>query len=330
MNTTSLFPDEYERPAQQVQLANRTWNGQPVVEIAGTLEKLYPRVPFFSRQPFQARETSNQYLDVIVREPEALAEDAMPVATVSKSYRLIQHRDILSAVHRALALEGLSIARVQSQLLLSEYGERMQWSCDLPGFDFDPGDGYPVVLRINCLNSVDTSTVMEIRLTWCRLVCQNGMMYRFRESKLRRRHISSLNPEEIARYLDEELDHLTEEQSLYRKWYKTPVHSPELERWVDGAVAEGWGPHAAARAWSILHSGRDGEVESFTPRQPPHTISLRNTHPVPGASAPVQNLFHASQALSWLAGRRTALQEHLEYIMEIPGLMDALSPGAVK
>ncbi len=322
MNPTSLFQDgEQETPHC---LPHRTWSGQPVVELSGTLEKLYPKIPFFSRQPFQTREAANQYLDAIVREPLVLAEDPMPVATVSKSYRLIQHRDILSALHRALALEGISIARVPSRLLMTEYGERMQWSCDLPGFDFDPGDGHPVLLRINCLNSVDTSTVMEIQLSWNRLICRNGMMYRFRESKLRRRHISSVNPEEIARYLDEELDHLTEEQSLYRKWYRTPVELALAESWADKDVAEAWGPRAAARISSILRTGCDGEVESFNSKQAPHTVTLKNTHRVPGAPAPADNLFHVSQALSWLAGTRSAIQEQIEYLQDIPQLLDAL------
>jgi hypothetical protein len=54
----------------------------------------------------------------------------------------------------------IDISGTASSLLLSEYGERMQWSCPIPGMDFDPGDGHPIVLRINCLNSVDTSTVL--------------------------------------------------------------------------------------------------------------------------------------------------------------------------
>ena len=44
----------------------------------------------------------------------------------------------------------------------TSYGERMQWSCNLPDSDFNPGDNSPIVLRINCLNSVDTSTPFDI------------------------------------------------------------------------------------------------------------------------------------------------------------------------
>jgi hypothetical protein len=42
---------------------------------------------------------------------------------------------------------------------------------------------------------------------------------------------------------------------------------------------------------------------------------------VPGACAPVRNLFHVSQALSWIAGTRNTIQERLEYVKAIPQLM---------
>jgi hypothetical protein len=82
----------------------------------------------------------------------------------------------------------IDISGVESSLLLSEYGERMHWSCAVPNMDFDPGDHYPLVLRINCLNSVDTSTVLEITFSWYRLICSNGMMLE-RVCVFLRRHI---------------------------------------------------------------------------------------------------------------------------------------------
>ena len=59
---------------------------------------------------------------------------------------------------------GLGRNSVTFTMLLSEYGERMHWSCPIPNIEFDPGDGNAIVLRINCLNSVDASTVLEIIL----------------------------------------------------------------------------------------------------------------------------------------------------------------------
>jgi len=82
--------------------------------------------------------------------------------------------------------------------------------------DFDPGDGFPVVLRVNTLNSVDMSTALEIALSWYRLVCSNGMMFGFNESHLRRRHVQSLDPSDIAEHLEIQLKQVPEEKSCIK------------------------------------------------------------------------------------------------------------------
>ena len=108
----------------------------------------------------------------------------------------------------------------------------MHWSCAIPDMDFNPGDGYPLVLRINCLNSVDTSTVLEIAFSWFRLVCSNGMMFGLKDSRLRRRHIQSLDPEDIAAYLKEQLDQIPQEKSMYAIWLQSVVDAQSL---IEGA-----------------------------------------------------------------------------------------------
>jgi hypothetical protein len=246
------------------------------------------------------------------------------VATVSKTYSLVQHRDLLASVFRALKMIDVDISGVESSLLLSEYGERMQWSCPIPNIDFDPGDGYPIVLRINCLNSVDTSTVLEITFSWYRLVCSNGMMFGLKDSRLRRRHIQSLDPEDIAPYLKEQLDQQPEEQKMYARWRETVVETSTLIGWIDEKVAKEWGPHSAARVWSIMNQGIDGEVEQVRDLKP-HELRISSTNAVPGACAPVNNLFHVSQALSWIAGTRQTIPERLEYVKAIPRLTEPLS-----
>jgi hypothetical protein len=213
---------------------------------------------------------------------------------------------------------------MESSLLLSEYGERMQWSCAIPNMEFDPGDGCPLVLRINCLNSVDTTTVLEINFSWYRLVCSNGMMFGLKNSRLRRRHIQSLDPEDIATFLADQLNEVPQERSLYANWHQALVEPLSLVGWIDDKVANEWGPHAAARVWNIITEGFDGEVEK-TPHCRPHELPIKRTNEVPGAFAPVQNLFHVSQALSWVAGTRNTVPERLDYVKAIPGLMEPLT-----
>jgi hypothetical protein len=79
-------------------------------------------------------------------------------------------------------------------------------------------------------------------------------------------------------------------------------------------------PHAAARVWNIVNAGFDGEIEQVRNLKP-HQLPITSQNAVPGACAPVRNLFHVSQALSWIAGTRNTIQERLEYVKAIPQLM---------
>jgi hypothetical protein len=309
--------------AQRGRLTSLTWDGARVMELIGTVEEIFPQVPVFSRRPYRVGEEENRFKDEIRREPLRIREESLPIATVSKTYSLVQHREVLSSIFRALKMIRHDISAEPSSLLLSEYGERMQWSCSIPGMDFDPGDHCPLVLQINCLNSVDTTTVLEISFSWYRLVCGNGLMLSMKESQLRRRHIQSLDPDDIAVHLEDQLKEVPAGRSLFEDWYKRPVEPLSLMEWVDGPVAREWGPHVASRIWNILTQGRDGVVEQVRGMRP-HHLPIISTTTVPGSCAPVNNLFHVSQALTWIAGTRNTIPERLEYLKTIPGLMSAI------
>ena len=279
---SSFYREDEEQLAQRARVENSTWDGSSVVEHKGTTAELYRRIPIFSRHPYRSGGEENRYKDEIRREPLELTDSQIPVTTVSKAYSLVQHRDVIASTFRALQLAKKDISGIEATLLLSEYGERMHWSCQIPGFDFDPGDNNPIVLRIGCLNSVDTTTVLEISLNWYRLICSNGMMFGLASSKLRKRHIRSLEPEDIVGFLQSEFEEAHKEQGVYESWYKQPVELERIERWIDEHVAKGWGPHAACRIWNIIERGVDGEVakdrEVLAPDHPrlkPHELSLR-------------------------------------------------------
>jgi hypothetical protein len=321
--TTSIHIKDENALRQQARLTHWTWDGANVLELTDTVAGLFQRIPVFTRHPLRSGDEENRLKDEIRREPLSITEASLPVATVSKVYSLIQHRDVLSSVTRALKLLDFDVSAVESTVLLSEYGERMQWSCDIPNIDFDPGDQNPIVLRINCLNSVDESTAFEISFSWFRLVCGNGMMFGIRESRLKRRHTQSLDPKVIADYLEDQLGHVDEEASLHQCWYNTAVDRSTLVSWVDEDVANEWGPHAAARVWHIMTRGRDGEVQQAADCEP-HELRLLDSSErvVPGCHAPVTNVFHVSQALSWIAGTRKTVPERLRYVKAIPQLVE--------
>jgi hypothetical protein len=148
-------------------------------------------------------------------------------------------------------------------------------------------------------------------------------MLSIKDSQLRRRHIQSLDPDDIALQLEDQLKELPAEKSLFKTWYKSSVEPLSLMEWVDGPVAAEWGPHVASRIWNILTQGRDGVVEQVRGMRP-HHLPIISTTTVPGSCSPVNNLFHVSQALSWIAGTRNTIPERLEYLKAIPRLMTAI------
>lgn len=324
MSIANLFNFDHDSTLNQERLTDATWEGATVTCLTGKLGDIYQAVPLFSRHPFRSGGEENRYKDEIRREPLKVDEDPIPVATVSKTYSLIQHREVLSSVYRALQLLNLESTDVDSTLLLSEYGERMLWSCQLPNFDFDPGDGHPIVLRMNCLNSVDMSTSLEVTLEWFRLVCSNGLMFGVGDSRMRKRHIRSLDPADVAGYVQDQISQAKSEQSLYQQWFARKVSLEQSSKWVDATVAKEWGPHAAARVWQVISFGEDGEVQQSKEKRPPHLLEVRATTKVPGAPVPADNLFHTSQALSWIAGTRKSVQERIQYVTQIPALMESL------
>jgi hypothetical protein len=328
MSIANLFNFDSDTTLNHQRTADATWEGASVTSMTGKLSDIYQAVPLFSRHPFRSGGEENRYKDEIRREPLRVDEEPIPVATVSKTYSLIQHRDVLSSVYRSLQLLNLKNADVESTLLLSEYGERMLWSCQLPNFDFDPGDGHPIVLRMNCLNSVDMSTSLEVTLEWFRLVCSNGLMFGVGDSRMRKRHICSLDPEDVAEYVREQLKQAKQEQGLYQQWLKQTVTLQQSANWVDTTVAKEWGPHAAARVWQVISFGEDGEVQHSKEKRPPHLLEVKAITRVPGAPVPAENLFHASQALSWIAGTRKSVQERIQYVTQIPALMEPLVESA--
>jgi hypothetical protein len=93
-----------------------------------------------------------------------------------------------------------------------------------------------------------------------------------------------------------------------------------VARWADEKVAKTWGPHATARLCHIARTGWDGRIKNPFEKAQPHALRVVPEHKVPGAFAPVGNVFHVSQALSWLASHRDAIEGQFERISAVEGL----------
>lgn len=249
----------------------------------------------------------------------------IPVGIVSKDYALVPHDVVLDTAIAALNAVKIAPGDVKAELRITEYGERMILSLYLPEkYRFDPGDGHPMALRLECLNSVDGSTRFRALMSWFRLVCSNGLTVGVTRSDVRRRHVGDLRLEDVGLVLKSGLKEAESEQRNFERWRKAEITLNRLASWVDKDLREGLGFKAAARTFHIARFGSDAEVVGQYKRSTPTTILMQATKRVPGASQPCRNLFDLSQILAWLAKERRDVHEQLEWRETIPELMAPL------
>jgi hypothetical protein len=94
--------------------------------------------------------------------------------------------------------------------------------------------------------------------------------------------------------------------------------------WVDEVVAEHWTMEAAARVYHICSTGFDGAVAPAKTGTRPHQHAVSSDKVVPGACAPVRTAYHAAQALSWVASRRSAVEDQISWTHKVHQLIEKL------
>ena len=206
--------------------SKRTWHGRAVKEGGVSINDLWRHLPLFTQSDFYIGEGENKYLDLISRDPlsefslgdEADSKDSMriPVASVSKSYKLVQHRQVLDSVLKALDAADIK-PDPKAEVRLSEYGARMWVSFLLQDYGFNPGDGHPLELKVNCLNSMDSRFPIKVYLTWYRPVSQTAI----KGPEFKKKHSHSFKESQIVKFLTDELNRLSDEKNQYTQWYET-------------------------------------------------------------------------------------------------------------
>lgn len=289
--------------------SSRPWGRRPVRTYTGPLREIRQLLPRFTQCG------SGAFID---------DADHCTVARVSPQYVLVQHEELVDAVHRTLVGDVEGLEDLRTQLVLSERGARMEMSFLIPQAGITPDDGHALFPLVRCLNSVDGSTRLSADLHWHRVICANGM-WAYREYSCSRAHRWS-DP------LGHVLDGLSKELTLARKsrdhlneLLRLRISEGSLRDWVDVFVHRHWGWNAAANVWHICQSGHCGDVTGSLAEQP-HETSLRNPKPVPGACAPVRNLYHVWQALSWVASSALSYETMFRRLEHCYRLLHLLRP----
>ena len=219
------------------------WLGEPVIRKQGTFDQVADVIPRFRRRPFalftlprsSAELTSlvgeNPYYDEVVRLNDE-GQEEVPVGIVSKSYRLIQHRDLFQATVSALNKAEVPLSRVTTFLTLTRFGGRMALGFVFPAeYGFDPGDGHPIHRRLECLNSVEGSTRLLFLISWYRLICSNGLMTRVKLVDEAMIHTENAEIPDINGLVRDAIDSIEAERLHYTRQIQTRIDDSKLRAW---------------------------------------------------------------------------------------------------
>ncbi len=307
------------------------WLGSPVTSYSGTIKEILAYIPEFERRPFSLSSdlpllNENAFMDVIVRKPIPKIDSAeIPIGVVSKSYQLVQHRQVIDTIINALNMVNIKQEQVKAELQMTQYGERVGLHIQFPdSYSIDPGDGNKLALRLGVFNSVDGSTRFRAVLGWLRFVCSNGMVVGSAQNDYKRRHNQTLVIDDVNDLLTQGIELAVADKKNLERWRNTAFHKDKLTSWIDDQVAGKWGVIAATRAFHIATSGKDIKIVPFAKKALPSKKEVQMGNLVPGSSNPAKNLYDVSQVLTWLAGQRNDVEEQLNWQRDVPALMTAL------
>lgn len=303
------------------------WRTRAVKYWAGSWERLSELIPEFKTAEFRAapEAPANPYMKTVVRVPLTKVEQEIPVGVVSNSYGLAQHKMVVERCLDGLRYAGIEPKELRCNLGLTELGEWMNFRIQFPErFSHKPKDGQGLDLRLECFNSVDGSSRLEVLLSWFRLICTNGMIVGETRTVLSDVHNTNLDLSRITRIVGDLMGKVQADLKLLRGWEDTRFNPDQLKSWADSEVAKQWGKKAACRVFHICNSGYDVKISDPFASGEATDKPVDRIKRVPGTPEKAQTKYDVSQALSWVATRKNNPEERLQWQSGIPYLISRL------
>jgi hypothetical protein len=255
----------------------------------------------------------------------------VPVGLVSQSYTLAQHLDVAQYCLDGFEASGINPSTLRCELGLSELSEWMNFRVYFPKeYDFMPADGHGLNLRLECFNSVDGNSRLEILLGWYRLVCSNGMVIGETVEELRDIHNKSMDLSRISKMVVNAMQKVKLELLRLQRWESIDIEEEAFVNWINKTLAKKWGKVAACRAYHICTSGYDVEIVDIFKAGKPTEKIVKELDEVPGWSWETMNLYDVGQSLSWIATQRPNAEKRTEQQLQIPELLESLAAAIPK
>jgi hypothetical protein len=303
------------------------WRAREATFMAGRWGLLAKRIPRFTIEDFKSADggPSNPHMKTVVRQPLTVTEHPIPVGVVSNTYSLAQHTEVVEMCFRGLRAHGINPQMLRCEVGLTPLGEWMNFRAYFPeSFDFTPGDGHKLSLRLECYNSVDGSSRLVLLLGWFRFICTNGMVIGKTKAALRDIHDERLDLEAIPDIIADGILQVHSDLARLRRWEDALIDVPHFTDWVNDYLSQQWGKKAACRVFHICLNGVDVELTEPFAKGDAIDKPFKPLSAVPGAPNPARNLYDVSQALSWIATQRNSAEERLEWQSVIPSLVEHL------
>ncbi len=295
-----------------------TWYGGPVRVVRGPLARMREHVPTFNRRlggrgGYRITRSPRPSHDG----PETHVVDVTPV------YHLVQHRDVLDEVAARIdRADPGAAAGAPATMILGPDERRMDLTVGLPSMMFTPGDGYCIEGRVSVRNSVDKSCALFGGVGYLRMVCANGMMG-WDGHRMRRVHNGPRVLPTVMGHVSAQLGSIAPERARLNRLLDRKVDAAQIADLVDHVVPRKWGRWEAVQVWHVAMHGVYG-VPVFQTDRPPHRVPLRTAEAARGACAPVTNLYHLMQALSYVASRSTPYERQLAYLGQVYSIVEPL------
>ncbi len=303
------------------------WRSRKVRYFSGDWNAIQTILPEFDLVPFAAgqNEPANPFLQTVMRRPLSPTERAMPVGVVSNSYSLAPHKQIANQCRKVLIDSGIKPNELRYEVGLSELGEWMNFRIHLPErFAYIRTWGDKLDLKLECFNSVDGSSRLVILFGWNRLICKNGLVIRETKIEISERHGQGLDLVTISDRIRSAFEAVETDRARMERWQAEEVDIDDVAKWSDNDVTKKWGKKAAARVFHICESGRDIKITNpFAPGAATAKPVMRLDR-VPGSPECAKNRYDASQALSFVATRRSNAEERINWQSDIPLLVERL------